>query len=47
VGTCQLFLPVFAKEVLGVGPEGLGIMMAAPGAGAILSLIFLGSVGEE
>jgi len=47
VGTYQRFLPVFAKEVLGVGPEGLGIMMAAPGAGAILSLIFLGSVGEE
>ena len=47
VGTYQWFLQVFAKEVLGVGPEGLGIMMAAPGTGAILSLIFLGSVGEE
>lgn len=47
VGTYQRFLPVFAKEVLGVGPEGLGVLMAAPGLGAIVSLLFLATVGEE
>ena len=45
--TYQSFLPVFAKEVLEVGPEGLGILMAAPGLGGIASLSFLASVGER
>src|SRR4030095_8084351 len=39
--TYQSFLPVFAKEVLQVGPEGLGMLMAAPGLGGIASLSFL------
>lgn len=47
VGTYQRFLPVFAKEVLNVGPEGLGILMAAPGLGAITSLLFLATAGEQ
>ncbi len=47
VGTYQRFLPVFAKEVLNVGPKGLGILMAAPGLGAIVSLLFLAGVGEQ
>lgn len=45
--TYQSFLPVFAKEVLQVGPEGLGILMAAPGLGGIVSLSFLASMGER
>jgi MFS family permease len=45
--TYQRFLPVFAKEVLAVGPEGLGLLMAAPGVGGIASLTFLASVGER
>ncbi|MGH7828394.1 MAG: MFS transporter [Candidatus Binatia bacterium] len=45
--TYQRFLPVFAKEVLEVGPEGLGLLMAAPGVGAIACLTFLASVGER
>ena len=45
--TYQSFLPVFAKEILEVGPEGLGILMAAPGLGGIVSLTFLASVGER
>ena len=45
--TYQRFLPVFAKEVLAVGPEGLGLLMAAPGVGAIASLTFLASMGER
>ncbi len=45
--TYQSFLPVFAKEVLEVGPKGLGLLMAAPGLGGIASLSFLASVGER
>jgi len=45
--TYHRFLPVFAKEVLDVGPEGLGILMAAPGVGGIASLTFLAAVGER
>ncbi|MFQ5851689.1 MAG: MFS transporter [Candidatus Binatia bacterium] len=47
LGTYQRFLPVFAKEVLRVGPRGLGAMMAAPAAGAILFLLFLASAGDR
>lgn len=47
VGSYSRFLPVFAKEILKVGPEGLGALMAAPGIGAILALVFLATVGEE
>ena len=45
--TYQSFLPVFAKDVLQVGPQGLGILLAAPGVGALASLSFLASVGER
>jgi predicted MFS family arabinose efflux permease len=47
VVTYQRFLPVFAKEILDVGPEGLGLLMAAPGVGGIASLTFLAAVGER
>ena len=45
--TYQRFMPVFAKEIFEVGPDGLGLLMAAPGIGAIASLTFLASVGER
>jgi MFS family permease len=35
-GGAVAMLPVFASEVLHVGPEGLGMLRAAPAAGAIL-----------
>ena len=47
VGTYQRFLPVFAKEILEVGPEGLGILMAAPGLGAVASMLWVATVGEQ
>jgi MFS family permease len=47
VVTYQSFLPVFAKEVLTVGPEGLGLLMAAPGVGGIACLSFLAAAGER
>jgi MFS family permease len=47
VVTYQSFLPVFAKEVLTVGPDGLGLLMAAPGVGGIACLTFLAAAGER
>jgi predicted MFS family arabinose efflux permease len=47
VGTYQRFLPVFAKDILNVGPEGLGALMAASGVGAVLSLLFLDAAGRR
>jgi predicted MFS family arabinose efflux permease len=43
----QSFLPVFAKEVLDVGADGLGLLMAAPGIGGIACLTFLAAAGER
>jgi MFS family permease len=47
VGTYQRFLPVFAKDILQVGPEGLGLLMAASGVGAVVSLLFLDAAGRR
>lgn len=47
VGTYQRFLPVFAKDILKVGPDGLGVLMAASGVGAVLSLVFLEAVSRR
>lgn len=41
----QAMLPVFADEVLGVGPAGLGLLMSAPGLGALLGSLFIVSRG--
>jgi MFS family permease len=40
-------LPVFAKDVLHVGPEGLGLMYSAPGAGTLVSGIGLAGLGHR
>lgn len=40
-GGAVAMLPVFASDVLKVGPEGLGIMRAAPFAGSILMGLFI------
>jgi MFS family permease len=40
-GGVVAILPVFAKDILHVGPEGLGVMRAAPGIGAVLTMLVL------
>ena len=39
-------MPVFAKDVLGAGPDGLGILYASFGAGALLGPMILASAGD-
>lgn len=41
LGGAEALLPVFAHEILHVGPEGLGILRAAPAAGATLISLYL------
>ncbi len=39
-------MPVFAKDVLRVGPDGLGLMYSAPGAGTLVSGACLATLGH-
>jgi MFS family permease len=41
LGGSVALLPVYAREILHTGPWGLGLLRAAPGAGASLTAIFL------
>jgi MFS family permease len=43
-GASTYLMPVFAEEILGVGPRGLGLLLAAPAAGAILGSAVMGSI---
>jgi MFS family permease len=38
------FLPIFARDILKIGPKGYGLLQAAPGLGALLSLFTLAAV---
>lgn len=41
LGGAEALLPVFASEILRVGPQGLGLLRAAPAAGAVAMGIFI------
>jgi MFS family permease len=41
LGGAEAMLPVFASEVLHVGPEGLGLLRSAPAVGAVLIGVWL------
>jgi MFS family permease len=41
LGGAEALLPVFADQILRVGPQGLGVLRAAPAAGAMLISIYL------
>jgi predicted MFS family arabinose efflux permease len=43
----QTLMPVFQKDVLGVGPEGLGMLLAAPGVGAVLATLLLATIAHR
>jgi MFS family permease len=40
-GGAPALLPIFASEILHTGPEGLGVLRAAPAVGAVLMAVFL------
>jgi MFS family permease len=41
LGGAEALLPVFADQILRVGPQGLGVLRAAPAAGAMLMSLYL------
>ena len=41
LGGAEALLPVFADTILHVGPQGLGILRAAPAVGAVIASIYL------
>ena len=43
----QALMPVFQKDVLKVGPEGLGVLLAAPGLGASLAGFALATLSSR
>ena len=45
LGAAWLLFPVFAKDVYHVGPEGLGLLAAAPAAGAVIGAALMTLVG--
>ncbi len=44
--TATALLPVFAKEILKVGPEGLGLLYAAEAVGSLVAGLLLSFVGD-
>jgi MFS family permease len=41
LGGAEALLPIFADRILHVGPQGLGILRAAPAVGAVLTSVYL------
>jgi MFS family permease len=45
LGSTEALMPAFARDILEVGPEGLGFLYSAPAVGAIVGALILGAVG--
>ncbi|MGH7245942.1 MAG: MFS transporter [Candidatus Levyibacteriota bacterium] len=45
--SCIILMPVFAKDVLHVGPTGLGFLYAAPAVGAVLTGLVMSRVSSK
>jgi MFS family permease len=41
LGGATALLPIYAKDILNVGPEGLGILRASPALGALICALFI------
>lgn len=44
--SATVLLPIFAKDILSVGPQGLGFLYAAPSLGAVIAGIVFSSLGR-
>ena len=42
LGGATALLPIYARDILGTGPVGLGLLRSAPAAGALVTSLFLG-----
>lgn len=45
-GTATIIMPIFAKDILHVGPQGLGLLYSAPAIGGVLAGILLSFVQQ-
>lgn len=46
-GSIRALYPVFARDILNVGPEGLGLLYSASAVGAVSGALILGAVGSR
>ena len=44
VGSVTALLPIFARDILQAGPEGLGLLRSSPAAGALMMSFFLSNI---
>lgn len=44
LGTATILMPVFAQDVLHVGPQGLGLLYSAPAIGGVIAGLLLSSI---
>jgi len=46
-GSTRALLPIFARDILGAGPEGLGILYSASAAGSLIAAAAMGASGHR
>lgn len=44
LGTATILMPVFAQDVLHVGPQGLGLLYSAPAIGGVIAGLFMSAI---